>query len=88
MLMKLSTNMNNICSIPNIYDNRVLLSQFRKETQHFRQIIIITILILIYNNKKLQMYLYVFGKKEKEDDDNFITTSICFLLYSKLSCYG
>ena len=45
--------------------------------------------ILIYNNnKKLQMYLYVFGKKEKEDYDNFITTSICFLLYSKLSCYG
>lgn len=27
MLMKLSTNMNNICSIPNIYDNRVLLLQ-------------------------------------------------------------
>jgi hypothetical protein len=87
--MKLSTNMNNICSIPNIYDNRVLLSQFRKETQHFRQIIIITILILIYNNKKLQKYLYVFGKKEeKDEEDNFITTSICFLLYSKLSCYG
>jgi hypothetical protein len=33
--------------------------------------------------------LYVFVKKEdKDEEDNFITTSICFLLYSKLSCYG
>jgi hypothetical protein len=61
MLMKISTNMNNICSIPNIYDNRVLLLQFRKETQHFRQIIIIiiTILILIHYIKNANVFVCI-----------------------------